>query len=110
MFSDISAEWCSLGSIAYRKRTLYDMNWQKANININYYQISGSPFGGPIALYNDDKSLKNKVKFYIYTSSGLSMVNIDYELTSRVVGFNWTDLEQFVIVHENGNSLFIQYF
>ena len=103
MFSDNSTDWYSLGSVSYRKWTFYDMIWQKKNVNLNQFQVRGSPLGGPIALYDDDKKLNNKIKFSIYSSSGAFMTDIEYEFTSRVVSFGWSDLEQLIIVHENGS-------
>lgn len=71
-------DWNALGSVYYKKWTIYDMAWTGDGINLEDCEVFGAPFGGPLALIKDKdinrkaSSRKEELKWsiYVYTSSG----------------------------------------
>ncbi len=111
MYSD----WHSLGEVSYRKWKLYDINWQAKGILLDQYQIFGAYLGGPLALLKENKRPSHtahsnfnceKIDILIFSAAGISISDIEYESSSRIVSMGWSDLEQLVIVHENGMLVF----
>jgi len=104
-------DWYSLGDCQYRKWHIYDMEWQISSnhLELENYLVCGSPFAGPVAMILDSKrntSLPENVdkkKLLIFTSSGIKLSEIEW-VDRSVVGMGWTDLEQLIVVSEDGSG------
>lgn len=102
-------DWYALGDCQYRKWNVYDMEWvnETVPVELEHYLVSGAPFGGPVAIIPDTKRISSlpenidKRKLQIFTSAGVKLSEIEW--TDRpVIGMGWTDLEQLVVVAEDG--------
>lgn len=100
----------SLGDILYRKHQIYQNSNNKNNLyndelEIDNYIISGSSYGGPIALTNKDDNDKSIV---IYTSAGEKLVQIDYNKSNKnkqnydILNMGWSTSEHLVVVNQKG--------
>src|SRR5688572_22681245 len=68
-----SSDWCALGpDVFYRKVELFQLAWKREyDINLNNFDVVGSPFGGSIALV--EKSRKKNAwtgDVWVFTSAG----------------------------------------
>ena len=102
--------WHNLGDVLYRKWHVYDMGWNQPGgdkMKIENFKVCGSQFGGPLAMIRDERKNAGedlKSKLWIYTSSGNKIAEVDWG-SKQVAGMGWSDLEQLVVVLEDGNVL-----
>ncbi|CAG8580065.1 14623_t:CDS:10 [Gigaspora margarita] len=82
------------------------MSWK--HMDLSKYMIAGAPFGGPIAMIRDDKKVlalqkQQPVKptIYLYTSAGKLLEQLQWD-KGRIIKMGWTDVEQLVVVMEDG--------
>ena len=105
----MQADWHNLGEVLYRKWHVYDMGWQNEAMQIENFQVCGAQFGGPIAMIRDNRksstSEDGKAKLRIFTSSGLKIAEVDWDSSRKVIGMGWSDLEQLVMVLDDGENL-----
>ena len=73
----LNSSWIQIGHEAYRRSTLYDMNWE--DIKPSECLISFSENGGPIALIplNIDSPNYNNNYLFIFTCSGIMIWKIE---------------------------------
>lgn len=100
----MQADWHNLGEVLYRKWHVYDMGWQDHTIQIENYLVCGAQFGGPLAMISKIVTPEEKSKLRIFTSSGLRIAEVDWDSSRKVAGMGWSDLEQLVIVLDDGNE------
>jgi hypothetical protein len=126
-------DWHSLGEVSYRKWHVYDMEWQgssntpqkdgNAGItddSLNNCIVCGAQFGGPLAVIKDTRkqsnakdsgstgpssSIAQEGKLKIYTSAGSKMAEVNWDPNKKIVGMGWSDLENLVVVLDDGNIL-----
>ena len=105
----MQADWHNLGEVLYRKWHVYDMGWEEEGIQIENYFVCGAQFGGPVAMIRDDRkntaTAEEKGKLRIYTSSGIKIAEVDWDSSRKVAGMGWSDLEQLVIVLDDGTNV-----
>ena len=99
-------DWHNLGEVLYRKWHVYDMGWQSESLQIENFHVCGAQFGGPIAFISNIKKTgeEAKTKLKIFTSSGVRIAEVDWDASKRVVGMGWSDLEQLVVVLDDGTN------
>ena len=97
-------DWYNLGDVLYRKEILFEMKWTDKILKLDDYQISCSSFGGTLALIKDDikTSTGFKIQINIFSSSGINLSKLEIESKYRVAGIGWSDLDQLIVVHEDG--------
>jgi hypothetical protein len=96
----MQTNWHNLGDAIYRKWSVYEIPWIEKGIHIENYQVCGSQLGGPLALVKS--TAKEKTEIYIFTSAGFKLSQIESNSIYLIVGIGWSDLEQLIIVHEDG--------
>lgn len=99
-------DWYRLGDAQYRKVSIYpNLLWQKNDIKLdNFDKICGSSLGGPIALVKDESTITSQCKWniQIFSSSGNLMGKVNVASSSHISGLGWNDLEELIIVFEEG--------
>ncbi|RUS27514.1 Vps16, N-terminal region-domain-containing protein [Jimgerdemannia flammicorona] len=87
------------------QQEIYSLSWKT---DLSKFMIAGAPFGGPIAMIRDDKTIQLlgkqqsvKPTIFIYTSAGKLMEQLLWD-KGRIVGMGWTDQEQLTVVIEDG--------
>jgi len=99
--------WKPLGDRNYRKRELYDLNWE---VDLSKHVVTGAPCGGALAVSRDERKivlLSNtdslKSQTHIYTSSGVLIKSFAWDSQKgRVVRLGWTADEKLVCIFESG--------
>lgn len=74
-------------------------------MQIDGYHVCGAQFGGPLAMIRDERKVSTeeiKSRLRIFTSSGLSIADVEWDASKRVAGMGWSDQEQLIIVLEDG--------
>eukprot|EP01116_Phalansterium_solitarium_P018834 TRINITY_DN5113_c0_g4_i1.p2 TRINITY_DN5113_c0_g4~~TRINITY_DN5113_c0_g4_i1.p2 ORF type:complete len:859 (+),score=366.88 TRINITY_DN5113_c0_g4_i1:2904-5480(+) len=105
----VSADWSQLSDRFYRKMQLYEMSWQ--NMDLAKYHLVAAPFGGPLALWRDERKLVQadtlslRPTLAIYTSAGRLLSSTIWE-RERLVGCGWTDNDRLVCVVDDGTLVF----
>ncbi len=100
-------DWHNLGDVTYRKVKMYDLKWQEKGIQLEQYQVIGSQLGGPLALVRDEKKFGQageKSKILVFSSAGVKISEIELDLTPKIAGVGWNDLEHVIIVREDGTN------
>ncbi|RUS27513.1 hypothetical protein BC938DRAFT_483137 [Jimgerdemannia flammicorona] len=100
-----TTDWFQMQDRFYRKQEIYSLSWKT---DLSKFMIAGAPFGGPIAMIRDDKTIQLlgkqqsvKPTIFIYTSAGKLMEQLLWD-KGRIVGMGWTDQEQLTVVIEDG--------
>lgn len=84
------------------------MQWE--NIHIEDYIVVSAPYGGAIAITRDDTKLREykgldfrQTSIKIYSGSGNLLRKIPWD-NGRIRGLGWSQLEQLIVVSENGSA------
>jgi hypothetical protein len=106
----MQADWYSLGEVSYRKWHVYDMDWQQSEpgFQLENCLVCGAQFGGPLAIVRDTRKAAAAgadSKLRIFTSAGTKMAEVNWDVNKRIVGMGWSDLENLVIVLDDGSVL-----
>ncbi len=98
-------DWQQLGDVPFRKWTCYpSLPWGLA---LDDHLVVGAANGGPLAVLRDDKRAVATTErlggfLRIYSSAGVLLGQVPWELGRKVVEFGWTDAEELVVVLETG--------
>lgn len=92
---------------------MYEMQWSnRPELDLSRYIVAAAPFGGPIALFRDDRVLlelhaaeSTKALIEIFSSSGQCICSFDQGRKNRVIGMGWTGKEELIVSMEDGNVL-----
>ncbi|KAK4687137.1 vacuolar protein sorting-associated protein 16, partial [Tremellales sp. Uapishka_1] len=93
-----TSTWDTIQDVFYRKEEVYSMLWKIPDLSD--YLIAGGKNGGPIALMRDERKVMllgrhsaGKPKIYIYTSSGINITSLSWDLSPPLLlHFTTTDL------------------
>ncbi|WVF72368.1 hypothetical protein IAT40_007183 [Kwoniella sp. CBS 6097] len=84
-----TATWDTIQNVFYRKEEIYTMSWRVTDLSD--YLVCAAKNGGPIAMIRDDRKLllsskhPGKPKIQIYTSSGILLSTIPWDLSAPVL-------------------------
>ncbi|KAJ1900064.1 Vacuolar protein [Kickxella alabastrina] len=100
-------EWLAMHDTFYRKHRIYQMQW--AELDLSKFRVAASSFGGPIALFRDDRQLLEAGSgplldsaIRVYSASGNLIGKIEYD-GLHIAAFSWNAREQLLCVQEDGN-------
>ncbi|ODN84868.1 hypothetical protein L202_00723 [Cryptococcus amylolentus CBS 6039] len=84
------ATWDTIQDVFYRKDTVYDMSWSIPDLSD--YIVATAKNGGPVAMIRDERKIMllgrhaaGKPKIYVYTSSGILLSTLTWDLTPPVL-------------------------
>ncbi|WVR04982.1 hypothetical protein IAU60_001994 [Kwoniella sp. DSM 27419] len=84
-----TATWDTIQDVFYRKEEVYTMSWKVADLSDHV--VAAAKNGGPIAMIRDERKLlvsnrhPGKPKIQLYTSSGLPIGTIPWDLSAPVL-------------------------
>lgn len=100
--------WERLQDRFYRNIEGYFLQWN--GINISEYIVASAPYGGAIALTRDDSQLRlykgpesRQTSISVYSGAGSLIKKIPWD-NGRIRGLGWSQLEQLIVVSENGSA------
>ncbi|XP_013393973.1 vacuolar protein sorting-associated protein 16 homolog [Lingula anatina] len=102
-----TADWNPLGEVFYRKTELYQMEWMQ---DLYKYNVATAPYGGPIALIQDESKLVAKVQgnikptVYIYSAAGREITRFTWN-SGHVIQLGWSNTEDLLCVQDDGGVL-----
>lgn len=100
-------EWHQIASDVYfSKKEIYALDW---GLSTDQLRVIGARFGGPIAVYRDDRKVvlyvgaANSPDIFIYSACGKLLGRIVWGGKGRIVQAGWTFDESLVVVADNGH-------
>lgn len=103
-------DWHELGNQQFRKWLQYEIDWQLPGLSkpleLEYFQLTGSIYGGPIALIADPRKLSNipealHSKILLFTSAGKKLSEINWQ-EGQILSMGWNGIENLVVVNTTG--------
>ena len=93
-----------LGEVLYRKWHMYDMAWGEDR-KLENFTVCGAPYGGPIALMQNQKTLQaeEKENILLYTSAGKMLSEISWD-GGNLLSMGWSDHENLIAVTDRGKN------
>ncbi|POS86939.1 vacuolar protein-like protein sorting vps16 [Erysiphe pulchra] len=105
--SSPTVDWEKVGDVFYRKIQLYTSIFDQ-NLELEYYILTGCPYGGAIALYRDESKLQNfrgvqlsTSNVDIYSCAGKLIRRINWD-KGTIKGLGWSEDEKLIIVTSDG--------
>lgn len=100
--------WERLQDRFYRNIEGYYLQWSDVNVANNV--VTSAPQGGAIAMTKDDTQLRiykgpesRQTSVSIYSGAGVLIRKIPWD-NGRICGLGWSQLEQLIVVSENGSA------
>lgn len=103
-------DWHELGNQQFRKWVQYEIDWKVPGLanplELEYFLLFGSIYGGPIALIADPRKLTNipeplHSKILIFTSAGKKLSEINWQ-EGQILSMSWNGVENLVVVNTSG--------
>ncbi|KHJ32046.1 putative vacuolar protein sorting-associated protein [Erysiphe necator] len=105
--SNPTVDWEKVGDKYYRKIQLYTSIFDQ-DLELEYYILTGCPYGGAIALYRDESKLQNfrgaqlsTSNVDIYSCAGKLIRRINWD-KGTIKGLGWSEDEKLIIVTSDG--------
>ncbi|XP_054746626.1 vacuolar protein sorting-associated protein 16 homolog isoform X2 [Anastrepha obliqua] len=99
-----TGDWFVLRPDTYRKLDLFTPDWP-LDVDLEYMQLVGAPFGGPLAMMRDPKQIvpvKGSVKpmIRIFDTAGLELGKIMWN-HGKLINMGWSDTEELICVQDD---------